>query len=113
MSFHVVDSRSSLNEAIGCGADPQRPGMPGGGDGGALDQDGNRFTLRLEGSLVEDDRAREGGGGVLFVGNDRTGSMTILGSTLRRNPSEGVETQGRPRIFFVGAGWDVRESSIG
>ena len=29
--------------------------------------------------------------------------MTIDGSTLRRNPSDGFETAGFPGIFFLGA----------
>jgi hypothetical protein len=29
--------------------------------------------------------------------------MTIEGSTLRRNPSDGFETDGYPGIFFLGA----------
>ncbi len=37
------------------------------------------------------------------MSNDRTGTMTIDGSTLRRNPSDGFETAGLPGIFFLGA----------
>jgi hypothetical protein len=38
-----------------------------------------------------------------FGSNDRSGTMRIEGSTLRRNPSDGFETQGLPGIFFLGA----------
>ncbi|MFC0530627.1 hypothetical protein [Phytohabitans kaempferiae] len=43
---------------------------------------------------------REGGGAVFFVSNDRTGSLKIENSTLRRNPSDGFETL--PGIFYLG-----------
>jgi hypothetical protein len=38
------------------------------------------------------------------VSNDRTGSLAIEGSTLRRNASDEFETNGYPGIFFLGAG---------
>ena len=50
---------------------------------------------------MEDNKAREGGGAIFFVSNDRTGTMTLSDSTLRRNPSLGFETY--PGIFFLGA----------
>jgi predicted secreted acid phosphatase len=53
--------------------------------------------------VVEDNYAREGGGAVFFVSNDRTGTMRIEDSTLRHNVSDGFETQGFPGIFFLGA----------
>ena len=44
--------------------------------------------------------AREGGGAIFFVSNDRTGVLDIRASTLRRNPSDGFENS--PGIFFLG-----------
>ena len=55
------------------------------------------------GTVIENNLAREGGGAVFFVSNDRTGTLAIDGSTLRRNPSAGFETAGLPGIFFLGA----------
>ena len=92
------------NEAIGRGANPARGGTPGGGSGGAIYLDGNRFTLTLDGTMIERNHAREGGGAVFFVSNDRTGTLAIRDSTLRRNPSDGFETAGLPGIFWLGAG---------
>jgi len=89
--------------AVGRGANPARGGTPGGGSGGAIYLDGNLFTIRIAGSIIEDNHANEGGGAVFFVSNDRTGTMTIDSSTLRRNPSDGFETRGYPGIFFLGA----------
>lgn len=40
---------------------------------------------------------------MFFASNDRCGTMTIDGSSLRRNPSDGFETSGFPGIFFPGA----------
>ena len=41
---------------------------------------------------MEDNKAREGGGAIFFVSNDRSGTMTLSDSTLRHNPSLGFET---------------------
>ena len=51
---------------------------------------------RIAGSIIEDNKANEGGGAVFFVSNDRTGTMRIESSTLRGNPSAGFETAGLP-----------------
>lgn len=101
VSWTIRDSVFRKNKAIGKGANPARPGTPGGGSGGAIYLDGNDYTLRLDDVLMEDNRAKEGGGAIFFVSNDRTGTMTLSGSTLRRNPSLGFETY--PGIFFLGA----------
>ncbi|SDF81590.1 hypothetical protein SAMN05216553_103417 [Lentzea fradiae] len=101
-SWVVLNSLFRGNKAVGRGANPARDGTPGGGSGGAIYNDGNKFTLRIAGSLVEDNQANEGGGAVFFVSNDRSGSMSVQGSTLRRNPSLGFETV--KGIFYLGAG---------
>lgn len=102
VSWTVLNSVFRDNEAIGKGANPARGGTPGGGSGGAIYNDGNTFTLSLAGSLIEDNHAKEGGGAVFFVSNDRTGTLDLRGATLKRNPSAGFETQGLPGIFFLG-----------
>ena len=107
VSWEVLNSVFSHNDAIGNGANPARGGTPGGGSGGAIYLDGNLFTLRLAGTIVQDNHANEGGGAVFFVSNDRSGTMVVEGSTLRRNPSDGFETF--PGIFFLGA----RDPSFG
>jgi hypothetical protein len=55
-------------------------------------------------------RAREGGGAVFFVSNDRTGVLEIRSSTLRGNPSAGFRTD--PGIFFLGRRQIVRDSVV-
>ncbi|WP_197025885.1 hypothetical protein [Nocardioides sp. URHA0020] len=101
VSWRVLNSTFVDNRAIGRGANPARSGTAGGGSGGAIYLDGNRFTLDLGGTLVRRNVANEGGGAVFFVSNDRTGTMRIRHSTLERNPSRRFETQ--PGIFFLGA----------
>ncbi|MCZ7440357.1 hypothetical protein O7598_28440 [Micromonospora sp. WMMC241] len=103
VSWTVLNSVFRDNRAVGTGANPARGGTPGGGSGGAIYCDGNEFTVKLAGTIIEDNSANEGGGAVFFVSNNRTGTMTISGSTLRRNPSKGFETKGFPGIFFLGA----------
>lgn len=103
VSWLVEDSTFVGNRAIGRGANPARPGTRGGGSGGAIYLDGNRFTLSLVRTIMRNNVANEGGGAVFFVSNDRTGTMQIRGSRLVRNPSRGFETLGLPGIFFLGA----------
>ncbi|WFE33180.1 hypothetical protein [Micromonospora sp. WMMD975] len=103
VSWTVLNSVFRDNRAVGTGANPARGGTPGGGSGGAIYCDGNEFTVKLAGTVVENNSANEGGGAIFFVSNNRTGTMTISSSTLRRNPSKGFETKGFPGIFFLGA----------
>ncbi len=104
VSWVILNSLFTGNSAIGHGANPAQGGTPGGGSGGAIYADGNDFTIRIAGTRIEGNDANEGGGAIFFVSNDRTGSLTIETSTLRRNPSDGFETSGYPGIFFLGAG---------
>lgn len=104
VSWNISGSRFTGNRAIGRGANPARRGTPGGGSGGAIYNDGNRFNLVIEHSTFTNNKAREGGGAIFFVSNDRTGRLKIRRSTLTGNPSEGFETAGFPGIFFLGAG---------
>lgn len=103
VSWTVLNSVFRDNRAVGSGANPARSGTPGGGSGGAIYCDGNEFTVRIAGTIIEGNRAAEGGGAIFFVSNNRTGTLRIERSTLRRNPSAGFETRGYPGIFFLGA----------
>lgn len=102
VSLVITGSVFADNSAVGSGANPARGGAPGGGSGGAIYADDNRFTVTIEGSRIEDNGAREGGGAIFFASNDRTGELAVRSSTLRDNPSAGFETF--PGIFFLGAG---------
>jgi hypothetical protein len=103
VSWVVLNSVLSHNRATGQGANPARSGTAGGGSGGAIYTDGNDFTVTIAGTVIQDNHANEGGGAIFFVSNDRTGTLHIEDSVLRRNPSEGFETAGYPGIFFLGA----------
>ncbi|MFJ5540593.1 hypothetical protein [Micromonospora chalcea] len=103
VSWTVLNSVFRDNRAVGTGANPARGGTPGGGSGGAIYCDGNEFAVRIAGTVIEDNSANEGGGAIFFVSNNRTGTLQIDSSTLRRNPSRGFETKGHPGIFFLGA----------
>ena len=110
VSWSIYDSVFTRNRAIGRGANPARAGTPGGGSGGALYADGNDFRVLLSGTRMTGNRAREGGGAVFFVSNDRSGVLEIRSSTLRGNPSAGFETD--PGIFFLGREQIVTRSVV-
>lgn len=112
VSYTVINSLFSHNEAIGNGANPAQEGTPGGGSGGAIYNDGRTFTLSLCGTRIENNTANEGGGAIFFVSNDRTGTLEIRNSTLSKNPSAGFETPGYPGIFVLAAGDPVVEDSV-
>ena len=104
VSFSVLNSEFSHNRAIGFGANPSRPGTPGGGSGGAIYNDGNQFDLELCGTTINNNTANEGGGAIFFVSNNRSGTLSIRNSRLTNNPSDGFETNGLPGIFYLGNG---------
>jgi hypothetical protein len=102
VSWTVLDSVFTGNDAVGHGANPAKAGTPGGGSGGAIYLDGDDYRLTLDGTLIEDNKANEGGGAIFFVSNDRTGTMTIRNSKLEHNVSATFESDGLPGIFFLG-----------
>jgi hypothetical protein len=114
VSYTVINSLFSHNSAIGYGANPSRPGTPGGGSGGAIYNDGNTFGLSLCGTAIHDNTSVEGGSAIFFVSNDRSGSMHIENSALWNNPKGRFETAGYPGIFYLGNGApQVLNSAIG
>ena len=112
VSWTVINSLFTHNSTTGYGANPQRPGTPGGGNGGAIALDGNTMTLTLDGTLIEYNHANEGGGAVFFVSNNRTGHLVIRNSLLLANPSDGFETNGYPGVFVLAAAPPTVENSV-
>jgi hypothetical protein len=110
VSYSIYNSLFSHNRAIGHGANPAQSGTPGGGSGGAVYNDGNDFDLTLCGTRIEENIAREGGGAIFFVSNNRSGNLIISDSLLRHNPSEGFENY--PGIFYLGDGPPQISNSI-
>ena len=104
VSYSVLNSRFTHNRAIGQGANPAQSGTTGGGSGGAIYNDGNAFQLQVCGSDINNNTAKEGGGAVFFVSNDRSGTLSINSSVLSANPSAKFETAGLPGIFYLGSG---------
>ncbi|WP_433378379.1 hypothetical protein ACQPZX_11585 [Actinoplanes sp. CA-142083] len=105
----VLNSVLSGNSAVGNGANPARAGTPGGGSGGAIYMDGNDIKLTVDGTIIEKNHAKEGGGAIFFVSNDLSGTLTIRNSKLHSNPSDGFETF--PGVFYRGKGDPVISSS--
>lgn len=96
-NFDVINSLLTTNKASGWGANPAHPGTPGGGSGGAVYTDGDRYNLIIDGTVMRENSAREGGGAIFFVVNVGGGTLRIRYSTLDDNPS-GV-FQNAPGIF--------------
>jgi hypothetical protein len=111
VSWTVINSLLTGNHAIGWGANPASAGAPGGGSGGAIYNDGDTYTLTVEGSLISGNTAREGGGAIFYVSNDHTGTLHIENSTLRDNPS--AEFHNFPgTIFYLGHGNPIVTGSV-
>ena len=107
VSWSIYNSVFTGNRAVGRGANPARSGTPGGGSGGGMYFDGNDFGVLIAGTRMTGNHAREGGGAVFFVSNDRSGVLTIRSSTLRGNPSARFQTD--PGIYFLGRQQNIVE----
>jgi hypothetical protein len=104
-NFDVTNSVLTANKAIGWGANPARPGTPGGGSGGAIYTDGDHYNLIIENTAMRGNSAREGGGAIFFVVDAGGGTLRIEYSRLAGNPSG--EFQDAPGIFDHVDGRDV------
>ncbi|MBN1699894.1 MAG: hypothetical protein JW881_20455 [Spirochaetales bacterium] len=85
VSWTIINSWFSYNEAVGWGGNPAQSGTPGGGSGGAIYNDGNTMTLRIFGTLIEHNTVNAHGSAVFFVSNDHTGAIVIDRSVIRNN----------------------------
>ena len=111
VSWTILNSVFTGNRAIGSGANPPKDGKPGGGNGGAIYNDGNEMTLRVLGTRIEGNWSNhEGGSGIFFVSNDRSGSVEITDSILRNNTGDGFSTY--PGIFFLGDSITFTNSTV-
>jgi predicted outer membrane repeat protein len=104
VSWVVTNSVMTNNRAIGYGQNPAQPGTAGGGSGGAIYNDGDRYSLKIAGTVIRNNHAREGGGAIFFVSDNNTGWLTIKNSTLHNNPSAVFWTRPYPGIFFDSKG---------
>ena len=85
VSWTIINSLFSHNQAIGNGANPAQPGTPGGGSGGAIYNDGNTMTLSMCGTSIEENSVNAHGSAIFFVSNDHTGNMRIERSVITNN----------------------------
>jgi hypothetical protein len=109
--FDVINCLMTGNQAIGFGANPAKAGTPGGGSGGAIYTDGTGYDLDISGTVMRDNSAREGGGGIFFVVNSGGGTLRIESSTLQDNPSGAF--QNAPGIFDSVNGQDTQPVETG
>lgn len=96
VSWNIVNSWFSSNQAVGHGASSGQ-----GGNGGAIYNDGNEIVMNITSSLIEDGMANEGGTAVFFVSNDKSGSITIEDSLTRNNPKGTFETPDLPGFYVI------------
>ena len=111
MSWTILNSVFTGNQAIGSGANPPKDGSPGGGNGGAIYNDGNEMTLARAGHPDRGQQVEhEGGSAIFFVSNNRSGSVEITDSILRNNTGDGFSTY--PGIFFLGDSITFTNSTV-
>ncbi|MGH2872182.1 MAG: hypothetical protein ACRDL5_06930 [Solirubrobacteraceae bacterium] len=98
VQWDILDSRFTDNRAIGWGANPAARGTPGGGSGGAIYLDGRDDDALIAGTLMDDNRAREGGGAVFDVVDSGSGTLTFDESRLHGDTSG--EFQTFPGVYY-------------
>jgi len=103
----VRNSTFTKNRATGRGASS---GL--GGNGGAIYFDGTRQNVQVVGSKIRNNRAPEGGPGIFYVSNDRSGSLTVKDSRITKNPGASFWTDGMKSIFFLGKKFTKSGSKI-
>lgn len=85
VSWTIINSLFSYNEAVGNGGNPAESGTPGGGSGGAIYNDGNTMTLKILGCLIEENEVNAYGSAIFFVSNDHSGNIVIDKSIIYHN----------------------------
>lgn len=85
VSWTIINSLFSYNQAIGNGGNPEKPGTLGGGSGGAIYNDGNRMTLSILGTRIENNKVNAYGSGIFFVTNDHSGDIKLDNTTIENN----------------------------
>ena len=76
-------------------------GTNNGAGGGAIYNDGNEIVLQVTSSLIENNKANEGGSAVFFVSNNKTGSIIVKDSITRNNPRGTFETPNLPGFYVI------------
>jgi hypothetical protein len=98
VQWNVTDSLFTDNKAIGWGANPAAAGTPGGGSGGAIYADGTDDNVRIAGTVMNDNSAREGGGAVFDVVDSGWGALSFDQSHLHNDTSGKFQTF--PGVYY-------------
>ncbi len=98
VQWQILNSAFSDNKAIGWGANPAARGTSGGGSGGAVYLDGKDDNVLIAGTVMDDNSAREGGGGVFDVVDSGYGALTFNQSHLHHNTSGVFQTF--PGVYY-------------
>lgn len=106
-SIQILNSMLTGNSATGTGASSGQ-----GGNGGAVYGDGNTYHYLIDGSVLSGNYADEGGPGVFYVSNNRTGTLTIRNSRLVDNTGENFYTAPYRDIFYLGRTLTVTGSTV-
>lgn len=98
VQWDIFNSDFTSNRAIGWGANPASRGAPGGGSGGAVYLDGRDDNVLIAGTVMNENRAREGGGAVFDVVDTGWGGLTFNQSDLHDDVSG--EFQTFPGVYY-------------
>jgi len=85
VSWSILNSVFSHNQALGRGGNPAQDGTPGGGSGGAIYNDGDTMTLSVCGTRIEQNEVNAYGSAIFFVSNNHDGTLDIADSLIRDN----------------------------
>ena len=94
VSWNIINTLLSENTAVGHGANDGE-----GGNGGAIYNDGNEIVLNVTSSLIENNKANEGGSAVFFVSNNRTGSIIDQGLDHAQQPPRHLRDPEAPGLL--------------
>jgi hypothetical protein len=97
--LYIVDSGIKFNSATGTGASSGQ-----GGNGGAVYFDGTSDQVKIVRTKIFANKATEGGPGVFYVSNDRSGRLFIDRSDIYDNTGERFYTAPYRDIFYLGNG---------
>jgi len=96
VSWNILNTLISDSTAVGRGANSGQ-----GGNGGGIYNDGNEIVLNITSSLLENNKANEGGSAVFFVSNNKTGAINVTDSITRGNPRGTFETPNLPGFYVI------------
>jgi len=95
------------NTATGTGASSGK-----GGNGGGVYFDGANSNVVINKTTITKNKVGAGGSGVFYVSNNRSGTLTIKGSTITGNTGEKFWTGNRHDLFYLGKKLTISASTI-